>query len=238
MFAWFRRLNKSTATVRRLRGKDPRDTVQVEVAEFAPDILSFLALAASTELFLYEAATQAVLGAPNLEAKTAMADIAADALHKHQVFAAELEKRGKNPATEMERFVTRVNQFTERITTPDWHQHVLSVWLVGGIFDGFFASLALGLKDSYSKEAIAVLRSDSGRTKLEQLLVSEVAADPKLADRLALWGRRLVGDSLLFARDVLQYSDNREFIVDETNPVFTGLTADHMRRMDTLGLTA
>ena len=73
---------------------------------------------------------------------------------------------------------------------------------------------------------------------LRELLAAEIATDPKLANRLALWGRRLVGDTLLVSRAVLGLSEHREFIASEVEPVFTELIADHIRRMDRLGLTA
>ncbi|MBC7591006.1 MAG: hypothetical protein H7226_08185, partial [Salinibacterium sp.] len=59
-----------------------------------------------------------------------------------------------------------------------------------------------------------------------------------LAARLAMWGRRLVGDTILVARSALRYTDNH--ISDEARiePVFTELIAAHTRRMDALGLTA
>jgi hypothetical protein len=51
-----------------------------------------------------------------------------------------------------------------------------------------------------------------------------------------MWGRRLVGDTMLVARLAIeQHPDASEERVD---PVFTELIAAHTRRMDKLGLTA
>jgi hypothetical protein len=51
-----------------------------------------------------------------------------------------------------------------------------------------------------------------------------------------MWGRRLVGDTMLVARlAIAQHPDASEERVD---PVFTELIAAHTRRMDKLGLTA
>jgi hypothetical protein len=54
-----------------------------------------------------------------------------------------------------------------------------------------------------------------------------------------MWGRRLVGDTMLVARGALaiaQTHDRQEEARIE--PVFTELIAAHTRRMDALGLTA
>ncbi len=219
-------------------GNSTEPVVRVEVAEFAPGIIPYLGVVAIAQLALYEAATQAVLGASKLEAKEALAEIAADALAKHQAFVTELSRRGEEPHQVMRPFTNTVNRFRARLAVPDWHQHVLSVWLVGGLFDGFFASLAEGLNDNYRKEAIRVLHDETGRGRLQQLLGQEIAADPRLSDRLALWGRRLVGDTLLLASEVLTLSERREFDPAGMEPIFTEITAEHMRRMDSLGLTA
>ena len=132
----------------------------------------------------------------------------------------------------------KIEQYVERIDAEDWHQHVLSLYLVGGLFDDFFASLAGGLRDGYRNEAIAILRDDTGRAELKELLQAALEAEEGLSSWLALWGRRLVGDTLLVSRAVLALSEGRPFVASEVEPVFTELIADHIRRMDGLGLTA
>lgn len=238
MFALFSRFQKPKASAAGVFKNTQTETIRVEVSEFAPTIVPFLSLNALTELYLYEAATKAVLGAPNLQAKGALADIAGGALSKHKRFAAELKRRGLEPHTEMSSYVKRLEEFTSRIQTADWHQHVLTVLLVGGMIEDFMASLAAGLHDGFKREAAEILRDHTSQQALHQLLVAEIATDPRVADKLALWGRRLVGDTLLLARDVLGLSAHREFVGEQMAPVFTKITGDHMQRMDSLGLTA
>lgn len=240
MFEWIRKLGKkSTAPDGKMRSrKSGDDAVRVELAEFAPSITPFLGLTAYLQLELYEASARAVAGAPNLQSKDVLARVAAVSLSKHQRLADEIRRRGHEPHLVMEPFTPVIDGYIERIDTLDWHQHVLSVYLVGGLFDDFFASLAQGLRDGYRSEAIAILSDTNGRDELRELLATEIAADPSIAHRLALWGRRLVGDTLLISRQVLALSDQRPFVASEVEPVFTELIADHIRRMDRLGLTA
>ncbi|PRI10864.1 ferritin-like fold-containing protein [Leucobacter massiliensis] len=239
MFEWIRGLRKTSAPVRRLRGRgEGSDAERVELAEFAPGILPFLGLTAYLQLELYEAATRAVSGASTLEAKEVLARVAGLTLAKHQRLADEIRRRGEQPHLVMGPYSRVIDEYVERIDTPDWHQHVLSLYLVGGLFDGFFASLAEGLRDGYRSEAIEILSSDSGREDLAKLLADALAADEALSSWLALWGRRLVGDTLLVSRAVLSLSERRAFDASEVEPVFTELIADHIRRMDGLGLTA
>ena len=188
-----------------MRGQG-EDAQQVALAEFGPGILPFLGLTAYLQLELYEAGTRAVVGAQSLEAKDVLARVAGVALTKQQRFAAEIRRRGKEPHVVMAPYTPVIDRYLERVQANDWHQHVLSVYLVGGLFDGFFASIAGGIRDGYAREAIQILTGESGRDELKALLAAAIAADPTLDDSLALWGRRLVGDTLLVAREVLLLS--------------------------------
>ena len=239
MFEWIRGLRKKQAPARtpHSRGAD-HDAERVDLAEFAPGIMPFLGLTAYLQLELYEAATRGVSGAATLEAKETLARVAGETLSKHQSLAAEIRRRGEEPHVVMRPYTRVIDGYVERIDTGDWHQHVLSLYLVGGLFDGFFASLAEGLKDSYRGDLIAVLTEGEGRDALKGLLEQALQHDPMLSSWLALWGRRLVGDTLLVSRAVLLLSERREFVESEVEPVFTELIADHIRRMDGLGLTA
>ncbi|MFV0433730.1 MAG: ferritin-like fold-containing protein [Leucobacter sp.] len=239
MFEWIRGLGKKSAPAHRLRSRDETvDTERVELAEFAPKMLPFLGLTAYLQLELYEAATRAVSGAPTLKAKDVLARVAGETLSKHQRLTAEIRSRGQEPYVVMQPFAEVIDGYVTRIDTADWHQHVLSLYLVGGLFDDFFASLASGIHDGYRREAIEILSEDGGRLEVKQLLQEALEGDERLASWLALWGRRLVGDTLLVSRAALSLSDNRPFNADEVEPVFTELIADHIRRMDGLGLTA
>ncbi|MGO3147202.1 MAG: ferritin-like fold-containing protein [Leucobacter sp.] len=239
MFEWIRGLRKKQTPSHRLQARDEEiDAERVDLSEFAPGIMPFLGLTAYLQLELYEAATRGVSGAATLEAKETLARVAGETLAKHQKFADEIRRRGEEPHLVMQPYARVIDDYVERIDAEDWHQHVLSLYLVGGLFDGFFSSLAIGLKDSYRSEIIKVLSGGEGREALRELLEQALEADPKLSGWLALWGRRLVGDTLLVSRAVLGLSEKREFVESEVEPVFTELIADHIRRMDGLGLTA
>ena len=85
----------------------------------------------------------------------------------------------------------------------------------------------------------AILAEDEASAGvLHDELFAAIEAEPGLADRLALWGRSIVGDTLLIARSALRASDSADRLGERVEPVFTELIAEHTRRMDALGLTA
>lgn len=239
VFEWIKRLRKEKMPTLKLGSRESAaEALRLELSEFAPGILPFLGLTTYLQLELYEAGARAVAGAPNLESKEVLARSAGITLTKHQRLSNELRRLGREPHLVMQPYTPVIDRYIERIDTPDWHQHVLSIYLVGGLFDGFFAELARGLDDGFRGEAIEILLDNSGRDELRELLATEIAVDPSLAGRLALWGRRLVGDTLLVSRAVLALSEGRTFVASHVEPIFTELIADHSRRMDELGLTA
>ena len=76
-------------------------------------------------------------------------------------------------------------------------------YLTAGILDDFFLSLASGLPQPSADRIAEVLSSDAGGDILVGELQAAFDTNPRLASRLALWGRRLVGDTLLVARSAL-----------------------------------
>ena len=106
------------------------------------------------------------------------------------------------------------------------------------MLDGYFSRLAEGLPVELGARVRAILDEEGAAVVLESELRAAIAADPSLADRLALWGRSLVGDTLLIARSALRASEAPDRAGEQVEPVFTELIADHTRRMDALGLTA
>ena len=106
------------------------------------------------------------------------------------------------------------------------------------MLDSYFSRLAEGLPVELGSRVRAILDEEGSAVVLESELRAAIAADPVLADRLALWGRSLVGDTLLLERSALRASDARDGTGEDVEPVFTELIAGHTRRMDALGLTA
>jgi hypothetical protein len=83
-----------------------------------------------------------------------------------------------------------------------------------------------------------VLRADSGAEMLAEEIRVVIDQNETIASRLAMWGRRLVGDTMLIARSTLAPTANSVSDEARIEPVFTELIASHTRRMDGLGLTA
>ena len=210
----------------------------MDLHEVMPDLLPYLGQSAYLQLEQFETLSRVAAEAEDLHAKGLISAAAGHALSKHQGIVAEIRRRGDDPADAMKPFADEIEGFSALIVGADWRETLLSALVTGGLLDDFFIRLAGGLPGDVGPRIQQLLGADSGQEALLEVLRGEIAADPQLGSRLAMWGRRLVGDTLLVARSALHLSGNRAADEERIEPIFTELIAAHTRRMDALGLTA
>jgi LPS sulfotransferase NodH len=129
--------------------------------------------------------------------------------------------------------------FFQGVTTgSSWYEGLVTSHITAGILDDFFALLAVGLPGAEAVRVKEIYAADSHEALLAEQIRLGIAADPSLSSRLAMWGRRLVGDTMLVARSALASEAASAPDESRIEPVFTELIAAHTRRMDALGLTA
>ena len=213
-------------------------TTKVDLATLTPDLTTFLGKSAYLQLAMFENLSRVVRTAPSTEAKSALSQVAGLALVKHQGLVAEIERHGEDAATTMEPFVDEIDSFQRITEGNDWFESVTSCYLTAGLLDDFLVRLAAGLSGAAGGRIVDILEADSGEAIIVSELLAAIEKNPRLGARLAMWGRRLVGDTMLLARWTLRPSDNHDSDEARIEPVFTELIAAHTRRMDALGLTA
>jgi hypothetical protein len=155
----------------------------------------------------------------------------------------------------MDPFVERIETFHSRTNGLDWYETVIKIYLVSGLLDDFYRRLAIGLDPITRAEVEKALKDTKFEAFAKKVLIESMARDAQLGSRLALWGRRIMGDVLLELRAAF---DNRKLAgiaktkklsLDEERavnlasysklePLITELIGAHTMRMDALGLTA
>jgi len=216
-----------------------KPTTKVDISDLTPELLHFLGQAAYCELGEFESLARAVATSPNLAAKEGLSAAAGRALSKHHGLVSEIRRRGHEPAEVMAPFVPALDHYRDQTKGSDWHELLLSCYLTGGLLDDFFIRLSDGLPRDVGPRIALLLGEDSGTDVFVRELRAAINSNPGLGSRLAMWGRRLVGDTLLVARSAMPASDAPVSSTEaRIEPVFTELIAAHTRRMDGLGLTA
>ncbi len=233
---WKRRTPGRVLTLR-ARGEASKAT-RVDFAELAPDIDVFLGQAAYLQLSYFETLTRLIRAQPDLATKEALSRAAGAALTKHRDIVALIRGRGDEPADIMLPFREELDAFRGKTIGARPEETLLSVHLTAGMLDDFYRALASSYGDT-GRRVARILDADHDRQAIVDIIARTIEDDDEWRSLLSMWGRRLVGDTLLVARAALQ---TRELMDQEdemrVEPVYTELMAAHARRMDAMGLNA
>lgn len=239
---WFSRTRKRSEVPTLRSRADAEPTTKVDLASLTPDLRTFLGKAAYLQLVDFENMSLAITSAPTAEAKAALSTAASLTLQQHHALAAELVRAGYDAGKVMAEFSDEIDALTTRLVAKTWPEMLVTCLITAGFLDDFLARLAAGLPRDVAARVIQSLQSDVGANIVAEYISNTIEADPILGSRLAMWGRRLVGDTMLIARYTLSEDKldpaQHDSVEARIEPVFTELIASHTRRMDRIGLTA
>jgi hypothetical protein len=224
--------------VLRLRSRDEGDqATRVDFEELAPDVDTFLGQAAYLQLGYVETLSELIALTPELTEKEALSRAAGAALTKHEALVSLIRERGDEPTALMLPFREPLDAFRRATHGVRSQETMLSVHITAGMLDDFYDALASSYGDT-GRRVARILQADNDREALVGLLGATIASDPEWSSLLALWGRRLVGDTLLIARAALRPTSVPLADQKKVEPVFTQLMAAHSKRMEAMGLQA
>lgn len=187
--------------------------------------------------------------APRLDQKLALARMARGDFDHYEQLATRLRELGAEPETSMKPFTAAVDEWHRRTPPADWYEGLMKAYAGSAIADDFYSEIAAYV-DPRTRELVErAVDSDEQDAFVVGVLSEAIEADHRLGSRLALWGRRLVGEALSQAQHVAAEHDAlTALLVDdgsgvgadlaELSRMFERLTTNHTRRMEALGLTA
>lgn len=209
----------------------------MDFAELAPDVDTFLGQAAYLQLGYFETLSELIALTPELAQKESLSKAAGAALTKHEALVEIIRERDGDPTAVMLPFREPLDDFRRSTHGVRPQETMLSVHITAGMLDDFYLSLSSSYGETGRRVAKALL-ADDDREAIVDIISTTIADDPQWAWLLALWGRRLVGDTLLIARAALRPLTLESADEATVEPVFTQLLAAHSRRMDAMGLAA
>ncbi|MFC5908475.1 ferritin-like fold-containing protein [Streptacidiphilus monticola] len=212
-------------------------------------VIDLLGALAYGELSAFERLAEDAKMAPTLEDKAALAGMAAAEFHHYELLHARLRQIGADPTESMQPFAEPLESF-HRMTAPaDWPESLVKAYVGDSIAADFYREVAVRLDDD-TRELVLGVMADTGHAEFAVAKVrSAIEAQPKIAGRLALWGRRLMGEALSQAQRVVAERDAlsnlliggvevRGFDLVEVGKMFNRITEAHTRRMAALGLAS
>jgi hypothetical protein len=186
--------------------------------------------------------------APTLAGKASLARMAATEFGHYERIEARLRELGVDPRSAMEPFVVPFDAFHDRTTPKTWLEGLIKAYVGDGIASDFYREISAYV-DPGTRDLVVSVLEDLGHSDfVVNEVVTATAADPSVSGRLALWGRRLVGEALSQAQQVAAERDALTTLLvgggtipgadlAELARMFARLTDAHTKRMQRLGLT-
>ena len=187
--------------------------------------------------------------APTLSAKAALSGLAVVEFGHFEQLCDRLRELGAEPEAAMAPFVAPLDAFHERTTPTTWLESLVKYHVGDGIASDFYREVSRYLDPRTRDVVVRAMAVDDRAAFVVQEVRRGIAAEPAQAGRLALWGRRLVGEALTQAQRVAADREAFEDLLVGTGDVpgaglaglvamFDRITERHTQRMTELGLNA
>lgn len=221
-------------------GTDGDGTGQLDAATV--DLLGVLAYG---ELCAFERMSTDARLAPTISDRAALGELAALELAHFRRLSDHLTGSGVDPDEAMRPFVTIFDAFHDSTEPKDWLEGIVKVYVGDGLATDFYREVAGALTDDKTRSLVLDVLADTGHAAFAvDRVTAATTAEPAIAGRLALWGRRLVGEALIQAQQVAVDRDAlTELLVGQGDLAgITGLlkrlTDRHIDRMAAMGLAS
>jgi hypothetical protein len=204
------------------------------------DLLGALAYA---ELTAFDRLAEDARLAPTLTGHAALARMAAAELAHHGRLTERLIELGADPVEAMAPFVAALDAFHAGTRPRTWLEGLVKAYVGDGLAADFYREIATFLPEP-DRGLIPEVMADTGHADFAVREVrAAIASDRKVAGRLALWGRRLVGEAITQSQAVVAERDDlAQLIMDGTGDLsgigrlVQRITSAHTDRMRMLGL--
>ncbi len=223
---------------------------EVAPAQPSPAVVDLLGVLSYAELTAFHRLAEDAALAPTLADKAALSQMAVEEFTHFTLLRDRLQQLGADPEQAMRPFVEALEQFHRRTTPRDWLEGLIKAYVGDSIGQEFYRAIA-GYADPQTTAVIMQALGENGQADFVVERVREaIAADPSVAGRLALWGRRLVGEALSQAQWVAQEHESLAALIatrggqaetidlDLLARTFSQLTENHTKRMAALGLAS
>ena len=206
-------------------------------------VIDLLGVLSYAELTAFDRLAEDARLAPTLAGRAALARMAAAEIDHHVRLTARLTELGADPMTAMAPFVPALDAFHESTRPRTWLEGLVKAYVGDGLASDFYREIAAHLPDPDRALILDVL-ADTGHADFAVREVrAAIATDRRLSGRLALWGRRLVGEAMRQSQAVIAERDQLAALIVEGTGDFAGIarlieriTGAHTERMKTLGL--
>lgn len=214
------------------------------VRNAADDEMALLGLIAYQELTAFEHLSSDARLSPTLVDRETLARLAVTEFTHYELIREIIASRGMDAQAVIEPFVASIDEMHKRTKPGDWYESLTKAYVIDGVAADFYTHIASALTDEARTLVGEVKTSDANTEWLRERLQLAITDRPDRASRLALWGRRLLGEALTQAREIGEQYDYWGALEPGSDrgqtmsALFAKLVENHSRRMSKLGMTA
>ena len=217
--------------------------------QYRAAVIDLLAVLAVSELTAFERMAADSVLAPTFADKASIGELATAEFRHFIALRNRLVELGADPEIAMEPFRQTLEDFHMKTKPTDWLEGLMKAFVGDGIGLDFYREIS-SYVDPKTRELVHEVCDDlSQAAYVVERIRTAIEEDPKVAGRLALWGRRLVGEALSQAQRVAAERDALAALIiggvdrpgadlAEIGRMLARLTDNHSRRMADLGLAA
>jgi hypothetical protein len=230
-------------------GASPDVPLAFEDPTYLAAVVDLLGAIAYGEMSAFERLAEDAKMAPDLEDKAELAAMASREVNHFIALRDRLAALGSDPFAAMQPFREPIDAFHVHTAPRDWLEGLVKAYVGDGLAADFYREVA-AFVDSDTRELIIDSLEDSGQAEFVVDRVRKaIDADHRIGGRLALWGRRLMGEALSQAQRVAAERDALSALLSggvdrpgmdlaAIGRMFTRLTENHAQRMAALGLAS
>lgn len=206
-------------------------------------VIDLLGMLAYGELLAFDRMAADARLAPDLERRSVLSEMAGVEIANYRRLATRLRELGADPEEAMRPFVDALDAYHDQTEPRDYLEALTKAYVGDGIADDFFREVA-GMLASPDRELVLEVLHD---TRYDDFAAGEIrraiSSDPKVANRLSMWARRLVGEGLSQAQRVAAERLPLAMLIAEgagdqagVQSLLKRLTTAHTARMAAVGL--
>ena len=206
-------------------------------------LIDLLGMLAYGELLAFDRMAADARLAPDLARRAVLSEMAGVEIGNYRRLAERLRELGVDPEAAMQPFIAPLKAYHDQTQPKDYLEALTKAYVGDAIADDFFREVARMLASPDRELVLEVLHDTRYQDFAAEEIRKAIAADPKVANRLSMWARRLVGEGLSQAQRVAAERVALAALIADgignangVQSLLKRLTSAHTARMGAVGL--